>query len=193
MISKLYTAWRKNLHVLKYIANTTQFSFFLIIINIKNTSNTLPSVSEVSNWLSLKNFFHQIINFVLKICLIIAGGLTVSTGKVSEIEACIPRSRQKSRTSLTHQTLTNTQPMLTDHHQVHFSFLTLFFWEMAKDFDLALRHCSIFQRGMYMMVGMVWTGPLACLSLFAIKSVDKSHLFRLQVSKLPCFPSMIPN
>ena len=40
---------------------------------------------------------------------------------------------------------------------------------------------------MYVMVGLVWTGPLACLSLFAIKSVDKVHLFHLQVFKVPWF------
>ena len=33
----------------------------------------------------------------------------------------------------------------------------------------------------YVTVGMVRTGPLACLSPFAIMSVDKSHLLHLQV------------
>ena len=36
-------------------------------------------------------------------------------------------------------------------------------------------------------------GPLACLSPFAILRVDKGHLLRSRVSKLPCYPSLIPN
>ena len=37
------------------------------------------------------------------------------------------------------------------------------------------------------------TGPLACLSPFAVKSVDKGHLLRLWVSKLPCYLNKFPN
>ena len=36
-------------------------------------------------------------------------------------------------------------------------------------------------------------GPLVCLSLFAVMFVDKSHLLRFRVSKLPCYPLLIPN
>ena len=44
----------------------------------------------------------------------------------------------------------------------------------------------------YVTVGLIGTGPLACLSPFAIKSVDKSHLLCLQVSKLPYSPVVGP-
>ena len=37
------------------------------------------------------------------------------------------------------------------------------------------------------------TGPLACLSLFAIKIVDEGHQLRLWFSKLPCYPNLFPN
>ena len=43
------------------------------------------------------------------------------------------------------------------------------------------------------MVEMVWMGPVACLSLFAVKCVDKSPLLHFRVSKLPCYPSKFPN
>ena len=37
------------------------------------------------------------------------------------------------------------------------------------------------------------TGPLACLSPFAVKSVDKGHILRLWFSKLPCYLNKFPN
>ena len=37
------------------------------------------------------------------------------------------------------------------------------------------------------------TGPLVCLSLFTVMSVDKGHVLRFRVSKLPCDPLLIPN
>ena len=45
----------------------------------------------------------------------------------------------------------------------------------------------------------LWNGRIGmnrttgCLSPFAFLRVDKGHLFRLQVSKLPCYPKLIPN
>ena len=37
------------------------------------------------------------------------------------------------------------------------------------------------------------TGLLACLSPFAVKSVDKGHLLCLWFSKLSCYPNLFPN
>ena len=49
-----------------------------------------------------------------------------------------------------------------------------------------------YEPHIHVTVGLVWTGPLACLSPFAVMSVDKGNLIRLRVSKLPCYIAKTP-
>ena len=80
----------------------------------------------------------------------------------------------------------------TLYHSVELIFVSLFSfhynWLGLRINDPSFRSGSIYVTG-----GMVWMGPLVCLSLFAVMFVDKSHLLRFRVSKLPCYPLLIPN
>ena len=55
-----------------------------------------------------------------------------------------------------------------------------------------LHNKKMIGESMYVTVYVMGrTGPLACLSPFAIMSVDEGHLFRFQAYKLPCSNSIV--
>ena len=65
--------------------------------------------------------------------------------------------------------------------------------ERKEDFEVG-KNCQ--PKSVVDIYVIVWSkrmGPLACISPFTVTNVDKGHLLRLQVSKLPCCPLLFPN